>query len=200
MSLLCRKADKKLSVLARLSNFMRIKQRRVLIKSFIASQFGYCSLIWTFHGRGVNNELIIRMSVHSVQFIKITNSSFKEVLRKDNSFPVHHGNIQSLAMELFSVKENLSNTVINDILQARALAYNLRSQTEFARSFVNTSRFGLNSLPYFASKVWNIVPSDIKNASNLYIFKNEIRKWEPKKCHCDLCRSDVSNLGFVNLS
>ena len=66
MSLLCKKADKKLSVLARLSNIMRIKQRRVLIKSFIESQFRYFSLIWTFHGRGVNNELIIRMSVHSV--------------------------------------------------------------------------------------------------------------------------------------
>ena len=47
------KACKKLSVLARLSNFMSIKQRRV---SFIESQFGYCSLIWMFHGRGVNNN------------------------------------------------------------------------------------------------------------------------------------------------
>ena len=45
-----------LSVLARLSNFITIKQRRVLMKSFIESQFGYCPLIWMFHGRGVNNK------------------------------------------------------------------------------------------------------------------------------------------------
>ena len=42
VSLLCKKAGKKLSVLARLSNFMSIKQRRVLMKFFIESQFGYC--------------------------------------------------------------------------------------------------------------------------------------------------------------
>ena len=65
---------------------------------------------------------------------------------------------------------------MNDILQTRALPFNLRSQTDFARSFVNTNRFGLNSLRYFASKVWNIIPLDIKNASNLHTFKNNIRK------------------------
>ena len=89
--------------------------------------------------------------------------------------------------------------MMNDILQTSTLPYNLRSQTDFARSFVNTSHFGQNSLRYFASKVLNIVPSYIKNVSNLHIFKNK-RKWEPKECHCDLCRPYVSNLGFVNLN
>ena len=64
----------------------------------------------------------------------------------------------------------------------------LRSNTDFARISVNTSCFGLNSPHYFASKVWNIVPSDIKNASNLNIFKNKIRNWEPEECHCNLCQ------------
>ena len=45
-----------LSVLTRLSNFISIKHRRVLMKSFIESQFGYCPLIWLFHGRWVNNK------------------------------------------------------------------------------------------------------------------------------------------------
>ena len=46
MSSLCKKLGKKLSVLARLSNFMSIKQRRVLMKSFVESQFGYRPSIW----------------------------------------------------------------------------------------------------------------------------------------------------------
>ena len=50
---------------------------------------------------------------------------------------------------------------MNDILETRTLTYNLKSQTDFARSFVNTSRFGLSSLHYFESKVWNIVLLDI---------------------------------------
>ena len=64
MSLLCKKACKKLSVFARLSNFMSIKQRRVLVKPFIESQFGYCTLIWMFHDRGLNNKINHSKSVH----------------------------------------------------------------------------------------------------------------------------------------
>ena len=55
---------------------------------------------------------------------------------------------------------------MNNILQIRTLTYNLRSQTDFAR-FVNTNRFGLNSLRYFGF----ILPSDIKNANSFNIFK-----------------------------
>ena len=50
-------AGKKLSALARLSNFMSIKQRRVLMKSFIELQFSYYPLIWMFHGRWANNKI-----------------------------------------------------------------------------------------------------------------------------------------------
>ena len=54
---ICRKAGKKLSVLARLSNFMCTNKESVLIKAFIESQFSYCPLTWMFHSRGVNNEI-----------------------------------------------------------------------------------------------------------------------------------------------
>ena len=152
-----------------------------------------------FHGRGVNNKTN-HLHERSLRIVYTdNNSSFKEQLKKANSFTVHHRNIESLAIELFKVKENLSNTIMNDILQTRTLPYNLKSNTEFARSFVNNSRFGLNLIRYFASKVWNIVPSDIKNASNLHIFNIKIWKWKPEKCHCDHFRPYLSNLGFVNL-
>ena len=40
-----------------------------------------------------------------------------------------------------------------DIFQTRKTNCNLRSQTDFTSTCVNTNKFGLNSLRYFASKV-----------------------------------------------
>ena len=80
-------------------------------------------------------------------------SSFKDLLKKDKSVCIHHRNIQSLAVELFKVKENLSNTIMSDTFPTRVLNYKLRLQTDFFRNNVNITKFGLNSLRYFASKV-----------------------------------------------
>ena len=73
-----------------------------------------------------------------------------------------------------------------DIFQTRKTNYNLRSQTDFASICVNTKKFGLNSLRYFASKVWSMVPLEIKNSGSVGIFKTNIRNWEPKDCYCYL--------------
>ena len=60
------------------------------MKSFITSQFGYCPLIWVFHGRTLNNTI---KSVHE-RALRITyndrKSSFEELLRKDNTVSIHH--------------------------------------------------------------------------------------------------------------
>ena len=88
---------------------MSIQQRRVLMKSFVESQFGYCLLIWMFSGRGVNNK-INHLHERSLCIVyKDNSSSFKDLLKKNDSFTVHHRNIQSLAIESFKVKENFSN-------------------------------------------------------------------------------------------
>ena len=54
---LCRKAGQKLSVLARLKNYLTSDQRNLLNNSVIKSQFTYCPLIWMFTSRYLNNAL-----------------------------------------------------------------------------------------------------------------------------------------------
>ena len=104
VSSLCRKEGNKLSLLARVSNFMRFKQRLILLKTFIESQFGYCPLIWMFHGRRVNNK-INHLHERSLRTVcKDNYSSYVGLLVKDKLFTIHHRNIQSLAIELFQVK------------------------------------------------------------------------------------------------
>ena len=69
-----------------------------------------------------------------------------------------------LALQLFKVKGNLSNTIMSYIFPTRVLN---RSQTDFFRNTVNATKFSLNALRYFASKIWSMIPIDIKNFSSV---------------------------------
>ena len=65
--------------------FTHFKQRKTLMKAFIESQFNYCSLIWMFHSREINNKInnLHERALHITY--KDTESSFEELLVKDNS-------------------------------------------------------------------------------------------------------------------
>ena len=76
--------------------------------------------------------------------------------------------------------------------------YNLRFQTDFVLVGVNTAYFGLYLLRYFSSKIWNVIPDDIKNLS-LDEFRIKIQQWEPSGCHCKFCRSYMQHVGYVNI-
>ena len=132
---------------------MSLNQRQTFMKTFIESQFGYCPLIWMLNGRIVNKKInqLDQRILHIVYKDYI--SSFENLLKRDKSVTIHHRNIQSMAIELFKVKQNLSNSMLSNMFPTRSISYNLRSQTDFIRRNASTSQYGLNSIRRFASKV-----------------------------------------------
>ena len=48
---LCKKASRKISALARVTPFMGLSKRKLLMNAFFTSQFSYCPLIWMCHSR-----------------------------------------------------------------------------------------------------------------------------------------------------
>ena len=72
------------------------------------------------------------------------------------------------------------------MFETRNLDYNLRSQLGFIRTRVNTCSFGLSSLKYLATKIWDLVPYEIKSVGNLNMLKKK-----PKGCHCRLCKQNL---------
>ena len=55
---LCKKGNQKLHALAGISKYLNEDKLKILIKTFIRSQFNYCPLVWMFHTRTLNNKII----------------------------------------------------------------------------------------------------------------------------------------------
>ena len=61
-------------------------------------------------------------------------STFEDLLKKDNSVSIHHKNIRLLGIELYKVKNNLSTHLMSEIFNLRNIEYNLRSQTDLNKA------------------------------------------------------------------
>ena len=48
---ICQRANKKLNAAARLTPYMELGKRRMLMNAFLNSQFNYCPVIWMCHSR-----------------------------------------------------------------------------------------------------------------------------------------------------
>ena len=193
----CKKAGRKIKALARVCTYLSLERRRTLMKAFIESQFAYCPLIWMFCQRS-SNIRINHLHERALRIVyKDNESTFEDLLKKDNSVSIHHKNIRLLGIELYKVKNNLSTHLMSEIFNLRNIDYNLRSQTDFKQGPVNTVNYGLKSLRYLAPKIWDIIPLEIRNAGSLTEFITNIKSWIPKHCPCTLCRIYIQHVGYI---
>ena len=68
VSNLCKKASNKLHALDRVSHYMSTDKKRLIMKAFIESQFGYCPLVWMFCSRTMNAR-INRIHVRALRIV-----------------------------------------------------------------------------------------------------------------------------------
>ena len=136
-----------------------------------------------------SNIRINQLHVRALRIVYNDNeSTFEDLLKKDNSVLIHHKNIWLLGIELCKVKNKLSTHLMSEIFNLRNINYNLRSRTDFKQGPVNTFNYGLKSLRCLAPKIQDIIPLEIRNSGGPAEFITNIKSRIPKHCPCTLCR------------
>ena len=191
------KAGRKLSALTRFCKFMSLERRRVLLKSFIKSQFAYCPLVSMCCDKTSHNRINY---LHDRALRTVYNdnvSTFGKLLEKDNSVTIHVRNRRILETELYKTKENLAASIVHENCEQRNTQLNLHSQTNFQLRSIKTVNYGLRGPTYLGPKIYSIVPLEIKNSETVEQFKMKIKSWKPTHCLCNLCQPYFLCLGYI---
>ena len=100
---LCKNSSSKLSALTRMAKMAPFDKKKILMYSFVKSQFSHCPLVWMFCSRKLNDRI---NSIHkrALRIVYLDySSSFAELLEKDKSVTIHQRNLQLLAVEMFKI-------------------------------------------------------------------------------------------------
>ena len=149
------------------------------------------------HSRTINNKInhLHERCLRVIYNDKI--SSFKELLERDGSVPIHNRNLQILATEMFKVYNNIAPPIITEIFNKRNPNYQLRHASHFSIPPVRSVYNGTGSLSFLGPKIWDIVLTELKEVKTLNVFKSGIKNWWPQNCPCWLCKRYLPNIGFV---
>ena len=92
------------------------------MKTFIQSQFNYSPLVQMFHSRTLNNK-INRLHERALRAVyKNENSSFQELLDKDNSITIHQRNLQRFAIEMYKINNQLSPLSMQELFIEKSIS------------------------------------------------------------------------------
>ena len=150
------------------------------------------------HSR-VSNNRINRLHERCLRIIyKDKHTSIQDLLKKDRSTPIHYRNLQLLAIEMFKVSKGIGPSIISKIFHVRPiLNYNLRHSQKFKTPHVNTVYNEEESISFLGSKIWEMVPQNIKEIGSLSEFKAAIKNWFPNTCPCRLYKNYFPGVGFI---
>ena len=184
--LICDKVSRKVNALMRLRTTLSVDQKLILLNSYVMSQFNYCSNVWMFHGKVVN-ERINRIHKRALRAVyNDFTSNYQQLLLKGNHVTVHQKNLKTLAVKTFKSAQGYSPKFINALFTAKKVQYNHRIQNLLTLPKASTITYGLHSFTYRACSTWNTINDDIKDSLFVSVFKREIKKLQIK-CACKVC-------------
>ena len=197
ISALCKKAATQLNVLKRLRAYIGFDARKVLVQSFVYSNFNYCPMVWHFCSAKSMHK-IEKVQERALRFLHNDHaSSYNDLLLKSQRCTMHVHRLRAISIEIFKTLNGLNPSFMKDIFQVRSSNYSSRNPNNLAHYRPNQVTFGTHSLKFLGPQIWNCLPNELKSAESLNTFKRLIAQWDGPMCNCNACRFTVNNVQTV---
>ena len=185
---LCDKTNRKVSAFRRLKFYLSREQAMKLCNTVIISSFNYCPLVWMFCGKDANHK-INRTHKRALRILHNDyDSSFNILLEKSDTVTIHIKNLQKLMLEIFKSMNHLNPSYIWHLHERKEIQYDLRTKHLCKLPITRTIKFGMESLSFRGSLLWNNLNDEIKELPTVASFKRKIKTWTGEACNCKICK------------
>ena len=191
---ICKSASNQLNALIRLKHILGLEERKVLVNTFVMSNFNYCSVVWNFSSAQSLNK-IENLQKRTLRFLlNDYDSTYEDLLEKSDYPNMNLRRQRTLCIEIYKTLNILNPSYMNDIFKLRNTDRLTREKYELNLEIPksNQATFRTRSLRSYDPKVWNAVPYHIKTSYNLNSFKAIIKCWDGNHCTCRVCGHTTS--------
>ena len=175
----CTKAARQLNALTRISKYLCIQSKKQIFRSFIMSNFTYCSIVWHFCGL-MNNSKIEKIQERALRIVYSDyESDYKTLLSIFGTDTMLLSRLKIMILEVFKSLKGINPGYLHDIFYIKEQPYSLRDPLRLVQNKKNSTTFGLRSFGYLGSKMWNDLPPQFKDLEDTDIshFKCLLKQW-----------------------
>ena len=153
------------------------------------SNVNFCPQPWYFCSESNTNK-IEKIQERALRFIyedhhstyEDHHSTFGDLLVKSILSSLKIKRWRTMAMEVHRIINKESLLYLHDLIKIKRTNYSFRYQI----LAVKTTRYGLRSFRFFASKLWNELPNHFRLQTSFNQFKYFINSWNGSTCHCNV--------------
>ena len=128
ISNICRSAANQLNALIRLKSYLSFNAKRVLINSYIISNFNYCPLVWIFSTAKSLNK-IESLQKKALRLLYDDYSiSYEDLLEKAGKVKTSVNRLRNLCVEIYKTINKLNPVFMNNIFKVIEYKRSVREQ------------------------------------------------------------------------
>jgi len=175
-----KKANSRLKFLYRKRKYLTEHTKKLLAFSLIQCHFDYACSFW-YHALTkqlksklqVTQNKLIRFVLNLDYRTHIDNYHFKTL----QWLPVDKRVEQIVLCHVFKIKNKLSPEYMKEhfIIQNSLHSYTTRFSADGCFAVPRVGSFGKKTFSYVGCSLWNSIPSDIRNSTNIVMFKTKIK-------------------------
>ena len=193
------KAGAKLNAIKRLGLYLNKAERKLLIDAHVTSQLRYSSTVWHMCGLTEIHKLE-RLHERCVRFIYQDHvNSYFDILNENNVTTLYGERTRAMCCETFKTINGLNAEYMKDIFEERQSKYPSRNPENLYVPKANQVTYGYKSYRIQGPKIWNFLPSEIKEIKSFDVFKKNIKDLTMPFCSCLNCLTLQIQMGKTSI-